>query len=151
MISSRGLLVALVAHIMSKCGLILLEFLRRYEREIVGRCTFIDGLTNPINISFEAKDRGLELIVVGCESKGGSEGYEIEVIKPVKDSSEATEIILDAWAGFLGSGDINSLALALKLVHTGEFKVVKLNCLNFESCRNITLSLLSNLCSYSES
>jgi hypothetical protein len=124
MMSSRGLLVALVAHIMSECGLALLEFLRRYEGEAVGRCTFTDGLTNPINLSLEARDRGLKLVVVGCNSAEG-EGYEVEDVKPVEDSSNAIEIVVNAWAGFLGSSDVNNLALALKLVHSDEFKVLK--------------------------
>jgi hypothetical protein len=149
MTSSKGLLVALVAHIMSECGLALLEFLRKYEGEAVGRCTFIDGLTNPINISLEAKDGGLELVVVGCNSAEG-EGYEVKDVKPVKNSSNAIEIVVNAWAGFLGSSDVNNLALALKLVHSDEFKVVKLQCLNIESCRNIISNLLSNLCTHPE-
>jgi hypothetical protein len=149
MISSRGLLVALVAHIMSECGLALLEFLRKYEGGDVGRCTFIDGLTNPINISLEARDRGLKLVVVGCNSAEG-EGYEVEDVEPVKDNRNAIEIVVNAWAGFLGSSDVNNLALALKLVHSDEFKVVKLRCLNIESCRNIISNLLSNLCTRPE-
>jgi hypothetical protein len=149
MISSKGLLVALVAHIMSECGLALLEFLRKYEGGDVGRCTFIDGLTNPINISLEARDRGLKLVVVGCNFAEG-EGYEVEDVEPVKDSSNAIEIVVNAWAGFLGSSDVNNLALALKLVHSDEFKVVKLRCLNIESCRNIISNLLSNLCTHPE-
>jgi len=131
---------------MSNCGLVLLEFLREYEGKTIGKCTFIDGLTNPINLSLEARDRGLELVIVGCELKGEGDGYEVYVFEPFRNSDEAVKMIGDAWAGFLGSNDVNNLALALRFVHDDMFRVIKLRCSDLGCCKDIILNVLGNLC-----
>ena len=148
--SGKNLLIALIAHSLSKCGLELLEVFKKLEKSGLGSCEFIDGLTNPINIAIEASERNLNLLIVGCSTgdKGGYESgrFTIKEYEPLSynERIDAEKLVKEVYEGFLGSIDVDSMARALRLVYEGKFRAVKIYCEN--DCDEVVSRTLNSIC-----